>query len=184
MHEANTALLDILVDNSVIIPAFQNRISTFLNNGLQLLFFTSYIAGILNTVMCTPTHPYKKKISRFVSSKPHNFRVFTKEISQLEQGKHLLDIQILHAVQWYCRQGMYHARKLMHVGVIAISDRVRMYQNQLTALYILHIHSVKPLHVGEITISDLVRMSSRELSLYTGRGHLFVWGGANIFRVV
>ncbi len=25
MHEANTALLDILVDNSVIIPSFQNR---------------------------------------------------------------------------------------------------------------------------------------------------------------
>ncbi len=24
MHEANTALLDILVDNSVIIPSFQN----------------------------------------------------------------------------------------------------------------------------------------------------------------
>ncbi len=31
MHEANTALLDILVDNSVIIPSFQNRTSTFLN---------------------------------------------------------------------------------------------------------------------------------------------------------
>ncbi len=29
MHEANTALLDILVDNSVIIPSFQNRASTF-----------------------------------------------------------------------------------------------------------------------------------------------------------
>ncbi len=29
MHEANTALLDILVDNSVIIPPFQNRTSTF-----------------------------------------------------------------------------------------------------------------------------------------------------------
>ncbi len=25
MHEANTALLDILVDNSVIVPSFQNR---------------------------------------------------------------------------------------------------------------------------------------------------------------
>ncbi len=34
MPEANTALLDILVDNSVIIPSFQNRTSTFLNNGL------------------------------------------------------------------------------------------------------------------------------------------------------
>ncbi len=34
MHEANTALLDILVDNSVIIPSFQNQTSTFLNNGL------------------------------------------------------------------------------------------------------------------------------------------------------
>ncbi len=32
MHEANTALLDILVDNSVIIPSFLNRTSTFLNN--------------------------------------------------------------------------------------------------------------------------------------------------------
>ncbi len=34
MHEANTALLDILVDKSVIIPSFQNRTRTFLNNGL------------------------------------------------------------------------------------------------------------------------------------------------------
>ncbi len=33
MHEANTAQ-DILVDNSVIIPSFQNRTSTFFNNGL------------------------------------------------------------------------------------------------------------------------------------------------------
>ncbi len=53
MHEANTALLDILVDNSVIIPSFQNRTSTSRMTGqnvqkLQiLLFFTSYIAGIL-----------------------------------------------------------------------------------------------------------------------------------------
>ncbi len=38
MHETNTALLDILVDNSVIIPSFQNRTSTFLNNGLTALF--------------------------------------------------------------------------------------------------------------------------------------------------
>ena len=30
MHEANTALLDILVDNSLIIPSFQNRTSTAL----------------------------------------------------------------------------------------------------------------------------------------------------------
>ncbi len=30
MHEANTALLDILVDNSVIKPSFQNRTSTIL----------------------------------------------------------------------------------------------------------------------------------------------------------
>ncbi len=29
MHEANTALLDILVDNSVIIPSFQNRTRVF-----------------------------------------------------------------------------------------------------------------------------------------------------------
>ncbi len=55
MHEANTALLDILVDNSVIIPSFQNRTSTFISwltgqnvQKLQILtFFTSYIAGIL-----------------------------------------------------------------------------------------------------------------------------------------
>ncbi len=29
MHETNKALLDILVENSVIIPSFQNRTSTF-----------------------------------------------------------------------------------------------------------------------------------------------------------
>ncbi len=72
MHEANTALLDILVDNSVIIPSFQNRTSTFLKKAfcriwrrwfiswitgqnvknLQiLLFFTSYIAGILKVMI-------------------------------------------------------------------------------------------------------------------------------------
>ena len=34
MHEAYTALLDILVDNLVIIPSFLNRTSAFLNNGL------------------------------------------------------------------------------------------------------------------------------------------------------
>ncbi len=28
MHDSNTALLDILVDNSVIIPSFENRTST------------------------------------------------------------------------------------------------------------------------------------------------------------
>ena len=42
MHEANSALLEILVDNSVIIPSFQKL--------LILLFFTSYIAGILKSL--------------------------------------------------------------------------------------------------------------------------------------
>ena len=49
MHEANTALLDILVDNSVIIPSFFNS----LVDHFGILFLelniaaTSYIAGIL-----------------------------------------------------------------------------------------------------------------------------------------
>ncbi len=73
MHEANTALLDILVDNSVIIPSFQNRTSTSMERWAKRLFvgfekdlgfnqlnyrlehpevadfavFTSYTAGIL-----------------------------------------------------------------------------------------------------------------------------------------
>ncbi len=77
MHEANTALLAILVDNSVIIPSFLNRTSTFYIYGalckkafcrilkrwfislitgqnvqkLQiLLFFASYIAHILKLI--------------------------------------------------------------------------------------------------------------------------------------
>ena len=60
MHEANSALLDILVDNSDIIPSFQNRTSTFLNNGLIMLvcakcgchsLFLSDISSILTYFM-------------------------------------------------------------------------------------------------------------------------------------
>ncbi len=55
MLVANTALLDILVDNSVIIPSFQNRtILAELRARTSIscrfcCFFSSYIAGILNS---------------------------------------------------------------------------------------------------------------------------------------
>ncbi len=38
MHEANTALLDILVNNSVIIPSFQNGTSTFLSDLKKMVY--------------------------------------------------------------------------------------------------------------------------------------------------
>ncbi len=49
MHEANTALLGILVDNSVIIPESRARARKWQNvQKMQiLLFFASYIACIL-----------------------------------------------------------------------------------------------------------------------------------------
>ena len=52
MHEANTALLDILVDNSVVGFEKDGLLAELQNvQKLQiLLFFTSYIAGILKII--------------------------------------------------------------------------------------------------------------------------------------